>query len=536
MTANGPVTPPAVPPEESTANELGRPTHSRTTTSVLYVALSYLSVVFVIIQGLLLVPLYLKNIDENLYGAWLATGGVLAYLSLLDLGFTAVVRQQVAEAYGNRDRKRIGEVTGTGLVVTACLSLVVIAVGALLAQWLPGWIGMTGADADTLRTAILIASVANGLAVFAYSLSDVAVGLQRVTAINTLDLAAWSVGIVVTVLTLTNGWGLLAIPFGYLVRTSIYATSLAVNLVLIWIKTRLDRPAFRRHQLHFLGGMVSYTFLGRVADTIVLRTDEIIVAKVMGTAIVPIFAFTSRAEDLVNTFPDRLSFALVPTMAHLYGEQGIEKTRQRSIQAISLIFSITVASAAAIIALNQSFVTLWVGPQYFGGVVLTLTICLQFVLITSRRLLSRLLFAIAIVDVPNRLLLLEAGLRIPLAIFLTMKLGLIGIPIAGIIALLLANGVFLTREFGRKMRVDLGDFRSRWPALLLYPLAAFAIGVGWMVLEVAQTWQQFVAQAIVVCLLLGGLMWLLNGDTRAMVRQLVTQLYRRLLRSRSTAE
>lgn len=535
MTLNDPSAPPAPPPaEDPMVSDIGRPARSRTTTSALYVALSYLNIVFIIVQGLVLVPLYLKTIDENLYGAWLATGGVLAYLSLLDLGFTIVVRQQIAEAYGHQNRQRISEVTGTGLVVTAGLSMLVIGVGVLLAQWLPGWIGVNGADADTLRVAIVIASVANGLAVFAYSLSDVAVGLQRVTAINTLDLGAWSIGIVVTVLALTNGWGLLAIPVGYLTRTSLYLTGLAINLALIWARTELDRPAFRRYQLYYLGGMVSYTFLGRVADTVVLRTDEIIVAKLMGAAVVPIFTFTSRAEDLLNTFPDRVSFALVPTMAHLYGEKGLARTRERAIQAISVIFSITVASAAAIVALNRSFVTIWVGPQFFGGALLTLAICLQFALITSRRLLSRLLFSIAVVNLPNRLLLLEAALRIPLAIVLTRKLGLIGIPIAGIIALLLANGIFLPREFGRKMHLNLSDFQSRWPALILYPLMASVIGVAWMVLNDAQTWLQFVLQAVVVGVLLGGLMWLLNPDARAITSQLVAQLRRRLQRHGST--
>ena len=61
----------------------------------------------------------------------------MAYLSLLDLGFTLVIRQQVAEAYGQHDHTRVSLIVGTGLGITAALSLVMILAGVILAQSRP---------------------------------------------------------------------------------------------------------------------------------------------------------------------------------------------------------------------------------------------------------------------------------------------------------------------------------------------------------------------------------------------------------------
>jgi hypothetical protein len=60
----------------------------------------YVTTGLVIVNGIVLVPLYLKYIDFKLYGAWLATGNVAAWLLLADAGFSDILRQRTAHLYG----------------------------------------------------------------------------------------------------------------------------------------------------------------------------------------------------------------------------------------------------------------------------------------------------------------------------------------------------------------------------------------------------------------------------------------------------
>jgi len=52
-----------------------------------------------IITGIFMVPLYLKFIDLNIYGYWIAISGIISFLSLVDPGIGTVVQQKISEAY-----------------------------------------------------------------------------------------------------------------------------------------------------------------------------------------------------------------------------------------------------------------------------------------------------------------------------------------------------------------------------------------------------------------------------------------------------
>ena len=85
-------------------------------------ASSYALIGLNLIQGILFVPLYLHYIGSLLYGAWLATGSIISYLSLFDLGLNSVIMQKVAEADGANDLERRRSYMGSGLCVSFALS------------------------------------------------------------------------------------------------------------------------------------------------------------------------------------------------------------------------------------------------------------------------------------------------------------------------------------------------------------------------------------------------------------------------------
>ena len=79
------------------------PVVSRRFTSLVNLFFHYNAVVLVIVQGILLVPLYLRSIPVATYGAWLATGSILSWIDLVDPGLSDVLRQRVAYTYGKGD-------------------------------------------------------------------------------------------------------------------------------------------------------------------------------------------------------------------------------------------------------------------------------------------------------------------------------------------------------------------------------------------------------------------------------------------------
>src|SRR5688500_11421658 len=75
------------------------------------------------VQSFLLVPLYVAYIDARLYGAWLAAGSVLLWISLVDLCAGGIIQQRVGQAYGSGDERALGAVVGTGLFVNCVFAI-----------------------------------------------------------------------------------------------------------------------------------------------------------------------------------------------------------------------------------------------------------------------------------------------------------------------------------------------------------------------------------------------------------------------------
>ena len=69
-----------------------------------------------IINSIILLPFYLHKIDASTLGVWLATGNILAWMTLIDPGVGDVLQQKVAELRGRNENGEIGKTIGSGLI------------------------------------------------------------------------------------------------------------------------------------------------------------------------------------------------------------------------------------------------------------------------------------------------------------------------------------------------------------------------------------------------------------------------------------
>jgi O-antigen/teichoic acid export membrane protein len=59
-----------------------------------------------ILNGLLTFPLYIHNIDAATLGLWVATGNILAWMTLADPGVGDVLQQRIAQLRGQNKTEK----------------------------------------------------------------------------------------------------------------------------------------------------------------------------------------------------------------------------------------------------------------------------------------------------------------------------------------------------------------------------------------------------------------------------------------------
>lgn len=477
------------------------PKVSRRFSALVNFALSHVNTLLVITQGIILVPLYLACIPDALYGAWLATGNILSWIELVDPGVSAVLTQRVANTYGAGDLRRLSRVIGTGLTLSFALAAL-----PLLAWPFAGYLGdlsrAPAAHHATLAWSFRLGLLGTAMTFCSYATTSVLVGLQLTLWSGAVYLTAAVVGITTTLVLLLSGVGLPSIPLGLLARAAVLFVGTGV-LVGRWSARYLPtRLSFDRAELRGIMGTSAYTFVSRVGVTLAGRMDAFLSASLMNPLQTTVLSLTGRALDPVRMVAGSVGSSLQSGIAHLLGEGGRARAAEVMELAGRAVAAWTVFAAGSVVALNHVFVALWVGPQRFGSGWLTVLLALAMGLSTFTASLNQLVFAANGIRASSVVGLAEAILKVSLQVVLVRRYGLVGMPLAAIVASLTVPAWMLPRIAAEL--VDVPPSRARrfwaWQGVRLAAGVCAGAAVSWCLRRAAihWTWPRFILAAAVI--------------------------------------
>lgn len=314
-----------------------------------------------------MVPLYLRHIPVDMYGAWLASGNILFWLSSFDMGISAVIVQRVGSAYGRRDITAIGGFATAGILICAFLGLLVITAGALAAPYVPNLVQLSEASgASNLSKAFMIAAIGSGLSALGFGIQGANSGLQESFSIGLVSVLAQLSALIATLMGILMGYGVYALAIGILVRPLI---DILGNVIILYKRKRVDSIDFSLSKLYIvdISKMLGFTSLGKAGVAISDRIDGFLLARFLGPETVPIYMLTRRGMDIVKHIFIRPGNALVPTISHLMGEGKTARGKEIMIRFITILIWASGLSTVGFILLNHQFISLWVGEDLYAG-------------------------------------------------------------------------------------------------------------------------------------------------------------------------
>ena len=184
---------------------------SRLRRAAVAASFGYLQYLVAIVSGIVMVPVTLHYLGARRYGLWLASGELLGYAAMVDLGVIGVLPWMLAEADGREDREAMRALVANGLALGAIVGLGYAMLAAGLWLLLPSALSL-GAD-DRLAIGGPLAVLAAAVAI-AYPLrvfNAVLTGLQDVTFNGLLAVAQAILSVAITAVMLVRGYGLFAI-------------------------------------------------------------------------------------------------------------------------------------------------------------------------------------------------------------------------------------------------------------------------------------------------------------------------------------
>lgn len=323
----------------------------------------------IIVQGFLLIPLYIHYLGADLYGYWLATGGVLAWFSMVDIGGDAVARQRCAHAYGMRDFQRMVDYFWHGLIVTSGVVTVFFFILLTFANNVPVFIDAEKSDHPLLTNCLRIAGFATVLNLLEMFFRGFCSAAQR-TFVPVLGNAfGLLIGLVVTILGLTYfNWGLYALVFAAIVRAMI---PLGVNIIycgalLLSAPHRCfwSKAIFKDYCI-----TTPSVFAAKAANVFSSQLPAVLLTKWYGPDVTVSYTVIMRLLGVIGNFINQPIGALSATSAHFFGDRKVDEAwRKEVFIKIAKGFLFTAGTSYLGFAmLNHGFILLWVTDVHYLG-------------------------------------------------------------------------------------------------------------------------------------------------------------------------
>lgn len=453
---------------------------TRTSRFLYGVGTGYLNQFAVTAAGLWLTPFFLASLGQARYGLWLIATQMLGYLTLLDLGIVVVLPRNLALAVGRANGK-VGESEVAAIVArtlpiilmqTFAAALVAVVVVLLLPQ---EWVAYR---------APLIAVLITFVAAFPFRLGHAILsGLQDTGFLGLVQLFTWVAGTAISVVLLFRGHGLDALAAGWIEIQVVSLVAWILRIAIIFpeaLPSQLERVRLRDAFARIAEG--SWVSAGQIAQVLITGADILLIGKLLGPAYVVVYAVTGKLVTVLGNQPQMLMTVALPGLSELRTSSNATNLLRVASALSQAMLLISGLVFCVVIAINRGFVTTWVGPAQFGGMLLSALVATSML---ARHLNTSVVYTIFSLGFEKRITLttLADGIvTVAAALILIPMIGIKGAAVALIIGVTLVSlPLNLTALISTDRTAVRGFMRplERWAARFI-PLAALAGIIQWI--------------------------------------------------------
>ncbi|WP_321372785.1 oligosaccharide flippase family protein [uncultured Draconibacterium sp.] len=422
--------------------------------------LSYVVMGLSNLVGLLYTPYMLRMMGQSEYGMYSLVASVVAYLTILDLGFGNTIIRYTAKFRAEGKTREQETMFGMFIVLYIGIGVIAFILGMVLYFNIDAIYGNSLTAEELHKTHILMLLMVFNLA-FTFPLSifgSIVTAYEKFVFQKVLQIARIILNTLIMIVLLEMGYRAIAM----VVLITVF--NLSTLLLNFWYsRTRLKiKIRFGQFDWKFfreLAGYSFYIFLGAIIDRLFWSSGQLVLGAYVGTAAVAIFAVGIQLEQMYMGFSTAISGVFLPKVTAMATKEKSEKEisdlfiRTGRIQFIVMGFILT-----GFILFGHQFILFWAGNDYND----TYTIALLFFIPLTVPLIQNV--GITILQARNQIKF-RALVYISIAVvsliaqlLLVEKYGGIGCAMAIGSSLVIGHIIIMNIYYYRKQNIDIPAF------------------------------------------------------------------------------
>ena len=438
------------------------------------VVLNYVVIFLNTVVGLLYTPYMLRMMGQSEYGLYSLVASVIAYLTVLDLGFGNAIVRYTAKFRAEKKTEEQYEMFGMFFLLYLVIGIIAFGIGLGLYFNVGTLFGdtMTAVELDRARIMMLLL-VANLAFTFPMSIwGSIIQAYEDFVFQKSLNIFRIILNTAVMICLLHFGYKAVAMV---VVQTIFNVLTLVLNF--IYCRRKLNIHIYFRFK-HFHWGFLKevaiysfWIFLNAIMDRVYWSTGQFVLGAMVGTAAVAVFAIAIQLEGMYMQFSTAISSVFLPKVTAMVATNRSRKEisdlfiRTGRIQYIVLAYILS-----GFIIFGRQFIELWAGAGYSDAYIISLLFFIPLTVPLIQNLGITILQARNEMKFRSVLYIIIALVSLAMQIVLTRFFGGIGCAMGVSGALVVGQILIMNVYYQRRQDLDIKTFWKEISKMSIIPI------------------------------------------------------------------
>ena len=438
------------------------------------VVLNYVVIFLNTIVGLLYTPYMLRMMGQSEYGLYSLVASVIAYLTVLDLGFGNAIVRYTAKFRAEKKTEEQYELFGMFFLLYLVIGIIAFGIGLGLYFNVDTLFGNTMTAVELGRARIMMLLLVANLA-FTFPMSiwgSIIQAYEDFVFQKSLNIIRIILNTAVMICLLHFGYKAVAMV---VVQTIFNVLTLVVNF--IYCRRKLNIHIYFRFK-HFHWGFLKevaiysfWIFLNAIMDRVYWSTGQFVLGAMVGTAAVAVFAIAIQIEGMYMQFSTAISSVFLPKVTAMVATNRSRKEisdlfiRTGRIQYIVLAYILS-----GFIIFGRQFIELWAGADYTDAYIISLLFFIPLTVPLIQNLGITILQARNEMKFRSLLYIIIALVSLAMQIVLTRFFGGIGCAMGVSGALVVGQILIMNVYYRRRQELDIKTFWKEISKMSIIPI------------------------------------------------------------------
>lgn len=438
------------------------------------VVLNYVVIFLNTVVGLLYTPYMLRMMGQSEYGLYSLVASVIAYLTVLDLGFGNAIVRYTAKFRAEKKTEEQYEMFGMFFLLYLVIGIIAFGIGLGLYFNVDTLFGNTMTTVELGRARIMMLLLVANLA-FTFPMSiwgSIIQAYEDFVFQKSLNIIRIILNTAVMICLLHFGYKAVAIV---VVQTIFNVLTLVLNF--IYCRRKLNIHIYFRFK-HFHWGFLKevaiysfWIFLNAIMDRVYWSTGQFVLGAMVGTAAVAVFAIAIQLEGMYMQFSTAISSVFLPKVTAMVATNRSRKEisdlfiRTGRIQYIVLAYILS-----GFIIFGRQFIELWAGADYTDAYIISLLFFIPLTVPLIQNLGITILQARNEMKFRSVLYIIIALVSLAMQIVLTRFFGGIGCAMGVSGALVVGQILIMNVYYRRRQDLDIKTFWKEISKMSIIPI------------------------------------------------------------------